>query len=594
MSSEAILVGLSLVVILSVAARLLGDWAKLPVIVPLLAIGVIAGDSVTGIIDPDELLGDALSPFVEIVVALILFEGALGLRFRQFPREVRPAVLRLVTLGVLITWIMGAVGAILFLDLSTEIAILIGAILIVSGPTVVLPLLAFVRPPGRVREILKWEGVIMDPIGALVAVVVFAAVSTEGGLTAFSLEEFALSVVVGVLSGLVFAVLLMPILASHRLSGRDKVAVTLMMVVATFIAADVVFQDAGLAAALVMGMVLANQTRVNVTYIDDFKETLIPILLGILFILLAANIDIGNVIDLGLPGLAFVAFLSFLVRPLAVLTTIGLPITWKERALMMTMSSRGIVAAATAPVFGLALVQQKVAGADQIVPVVFLVIAVTVLFSSILSPLVATRLGMVGKGEPSMVVIGSPNWAIALGRALKEVGTPLVFWTPDPDQAERITASGLDASSSPIDPSDPDSIPDLTGISLVVIATGNDSLDQLFAFDFSQALEPDQVYRVPGPEDSLTIVADPSRVIEVGVGMDEIERRVARGDEFVVLGDDVQMPDGAVPFMVIETTRALDRPEVFFYSDRPKSPWGRTRQIAALVSADSVPGAPTV
>ena len=587
MSSQSLLIGLSLVVILSILARLFGDWARLPVIVPLLAIGVIAGESVTGIVEPDKLLGDSLSPFVQIVVALILFEGALGLRISQFPKEIRPAVLRLVTLGVLITWSLGALGAVVFLDLSTTIAVLVGAILIVSGPTVVLPLLAFVRPPDRVRAILKWEGVVMDPIGALIAVVVFAAISTGGGLAAFSIGQLLLSAVVGVLSGIIFALLLMPILASHRLSGRDKVAMTLMMVVASFLAADIVFQDAGLAAALVMGIALANQSKVNVTYIDEFKETLIPILLGILFVLLAANIEISDVTGLGLPGLAFVAFLAFLVRPLAVLTTIGLAVTWRERLLMMTMSARGIVAAATAPVFGLALVEQGVEGADKIVPVVFLVIAGTVLFSSILSPFVAKRLDMIGESDPSMLVIGSPDWAIALGQTLQQEGTPVKFWTPDADQAKKIEQAGLDVSSDPIDPRDPGSGADLDGISLILIATGNDALNQLFALDLSHALEPDQVYRVPDSEGSLMVVANPSRLIKAAVGIDEIESRVATGEKFVIFDSDTEMPVGAVPLMVVETTKALDRPEVFFYCDRPKSPRRRTRQVAALVPVQS-------
>ena len=159
----------------------------------------------------------------------------------------------------------------------------------------------------------------------------------------------------------------MPILGTHRLSGRDKTAATLMMVVGAFLAADLLFEDAGLFAAVVMGVVLANQARVNITYINEFKETLIPILLGILFVLLAANTNMGDVIDLGLPGLALVAFLAFVVRPLVVLTTIGLPITWKERLFMMTMYPRGIVAAATAPVFGLALMQKKMEGAEEII-----------------------------------------------------------------------------------------------------------------------------------------------------------------------------------------------------------------------------------
>lgn len=156
MSTQALLIGLSLVVVLSVVARIFGGMVNIPVIVPLLAIGIIAGISVADVVEPNKLLGSALSPFVQIVVALILFEGALGLRFDQFPKEVRPAVLRLITLGVLVTWIMGAIGAIFILDLPTEIGVLVGAILIVSGPTVVLPLLDFVRPPFEVRATLKW------------------------------------------------------------------------------------------------------------------------------------------------------------------------------------------------------------------------------------------------------------------------------------------------------------------------------------------------------------------------------------------------------------------------------------------------------
>ena len=585
MSPDALLAGLCLVVILSVIARLFGDLAGIPVIVPLLVVGVVAGISVAGVIEPDKLIGDSLSPFVQIVVALILFDGALGLKFKKLPSDARPAVLRLITLGVLVTWGLGAVGGILILGLPTEIAILVGAILIVSGPTVVLPLLNFVRPPPQVRAILKWEGVIMDPIGALVAVAVFAALTTKGGSTILSLEQFVLSAVVGVVSGLVFTALLMPLLATHRFSGRDKVATTLAMVVATFLVADLIYQDAGLAAALVMGIALANQSRVNMTYITEFKETLIPILLGILFVLLAANIDIDQVFALGLPGLAFVAFLSFLVRPLAVLTTLGLPISWKERLVMMTISARGIVAAATAPIYGLALVDAKVAGADEIVPVVFLVIAGTVVISSVLSPFVTKRLGMLGASDPSMLVIGTPDWAISLGKALKKAGTEARFWTVKDDDAGKVEQAGLKVSTVPMDPRNPEQILGLNGVSLIAIASDSDPLNQLIGYDLSEVLEPDQVYRVPGGEDELRVVENASRLIETDPGFDEIERRVEAGDEFAVFDSEADLPDGAVPLLVIETTRALQRPELFFHCDRPETPRKRNRRVAALVPA---------
>ncbi len=179
--SNTLLIGLSLVVILSIFARLFGSWIKIPVIVPLLAIGVIAGESVTGLVKPNELLGDTLSPFAEVTVALILFGGALGLRFSQLDPESRPAVLRLITLGVLITWGLGTLGVIVLIGSPSPIAVLIGAVIIVSGPTVVLPLLSFIGARGRVSTILKWEGVMIDPIGAIIAVVVFGAVVAGDG-----------------------------------------------------------------------------------------------------------------------------------------------------------------------------------------------------------------------------------------------------------------------------------------------------------------------------------------------------------------------------------------------------------------------------
>ena len=587
MSTQALLIGLSLVVVLSVVARIFGGMVNIPVIVPLLAIGIIAGISVTDVVEPDKLLGDALSPFVQIVVALILFEGALGLRFDQFPREVRPAVLRLITLGVLVTWILGAVGAIFILDLPTGIAILVGAILIVSGPTVVLPLLDFVRPPFEVRATLKWEGVIMDPIGAIVAVVVFASLTAKDGLSAFSFEQFALSILVGVISGVVFAALLMPILGTHRLNGRDKVAATLMMVVASFLVADILFEDSGLAAALVMGIALANQRRVNMTYITEFKETLIPILLGILFVLLAANVEMGDVFDIGLPGIAFIAFLAFIVRPLAVLTTIGLPIGWKQRFYMMTFSARGIVAAATAPAFGLALTTKGVAGAEKIVPIVFLVIIGTVLISSALSPLAGKALGMAGKSDPSMLMVGAPAWTIALARALGKAGTDVRFWVVEKEPAEKVRQAGLGLNTDPIDPRDPDLIIGLNGVSLITIATPDDAANQLLAWNLSDVLEPDQIYRIPGPSSALKVVENAGRVIETEVGFDEIERRVEQGQEFEVFASGEPLPDGAVPLVVLETKRGLNRPELFFYCDRPESPRHRVRRVAALVPAGS-------
>lgn len=250
---------------------------------------------------------------------------------------------------------------------------------------------------------------------------------------------------------------------------------------------------------------------------------------------------------------------------------------------MMTMSARGIVAAATAPLFGLALVNAKVEGADEIVPVVFLVIAGTVLVSSVLSPFVAKRLGMLGESDPSMLVIGTPDWAISLGKALEAAGTPMRFWTVDRAEAKKAEQAGLTVSTKPIDPRNPDSLVGLSGVSLIAIATPSDALNQLLALDLSEGLQPDQIYHAREAKSSPTVVTNPSRVIDADISLEEIESRVEAGDEFVLFDSEDEIPEGAVPFVVVETTRTLDIPEVFFHCDRPKSPRKRKRQVAALV-----------
>ena len=250
---------------------------------------------------------------------------------------------------------------------------------------------------------------------------------------------------------------------------------------------------------------------------------------------------------------------------------------------MMTFSARGIVAAATAPLFGLALVNAKVEGADQIVPVVFLVIAGTVLISSVLSPFVAKRLGMLGESDPSMLVIGTPGWAISLGKTLEAAGTPMRFWTVNQTDAQKAKDAGLTVSTKPIDPRDPDALVGISGVSLIAIATSNDTLNELLAYDLSEEMEPDQIYRTKESGEAPTVVSNASRVIDAAIGIDEIEKRIDAGEEFVLFDSEDEIPEGAVPFVVVETTKTLDQPEVFFHCDRPKTPRRRRRKVAALV-----------
>ncbi|HEU4702699.1 MAG TPA: cation:proton antiporter, partial [Conexibacter sp.] len=417
------LLGLALVVVLAVGAQLLAARLTIPAILPLLLAGVLAGD-VTGLVEPQELLGDALGPSIQIAVGIILFEGALGLRREELGGGVRGAVTRLVSIGALLTWALMSLALILVLDLPRSVGILVGAILIVSGPTVVLPLLEFIRPVRSARALLKWEGILIDPVGAILAVVAFNALDFSGHGEALALQgDFVETMAAGLLCGTAGALLLMPLLRAGWLAERQKVAATLMAVVAAFAAADLLKDDAGLVATIVMGIVLANQRRVDIAQIVEFKETLGAILLGILFVLLAAQVQVSDVVDLGFEGVAVVLIAVLLVRPLVVLAaTARTGVPWRERAFAAGLAPRGIVAASTASVFGLELVQEGAPGAEQVVPVTFLLIGGTVILYAVAAPLLAARLRL-SHGEPAgVLLVGAPAWGRDLAHALVRAG----------------------------------------------------------------------------------------------------------------------------------------------------------------------------
>lgn len=545
------LLGLSSVVILSVLARLSATWMRVPPIVPLLIVGVAVGVSGLGLVKPTELLGPALSPAVQIAVAIILFEGALGLKREELGSGVRGAVLRLITIGVIITWFFATVSIALLLDVPHPIAILIGATVIVSGPTVVIPILDFIGPTEKVRNVLKWEGILIDPIGAIIAVVVFGSF-TNGQGGEFDIGELFASLGVGGAVGAAAAALMLPVLATKRLAGRDKVAATLMMVVAAFAVSDAIFADSGLVAAIVMGVVLANQHRARIDQVAEFKETLVPILVGILFVLLAANVEVSEVLDLGWKGLLVVGILIFVARPLAVLALAGLPFTSKEKIFFGSMAPRGIVAASTASAFGLELTDQGVPGAELIIPVTFMVIVGTVFYSALVSPWLAKILGLSGEHRPTLLLVGAPTWALTVGQGLLQAGADVKVWTESADEAKAATEHGLTCFGGPLDPEDKSPGSPMEDASAFAVVSDDDSLNQLLSFQLAELYHANQVYRRRSPSDRAPIVS--SEALELfhdGDHETDVQRRLSAGDPVSVVGPLAKVPDGAIPLAAV-------------------------------------------
>lgn len=384
---------LAAIVAAAAASQLIAVRLRMPGVVPLLVVGVLLGPFVLDVFDPDALLGDLLEPFVNLAVGVILFEGGIHLRREELSEGVGRVVGRLVSIGVLITWAFAAAGAALILGLSVQVSILVGAVLTLSGPTVVLPLLDFVRPSERVSTILKWEGILVDPVGAILAVLTFEVVAS--GTAHFHPGAFAATLGVGVACGLAGALILLPLLRGARLTPALRATSTLAVVLIVTAGASAIRSDAGLVGAIALGIGLAH---LDPRVLDDtraFAETLVALLIGVLFVILSALVDPAAVVDLGAAGLVFVGLLVLVARPLSVLlSTAGSRTTRAERAFMAWMMPRGIVAASTVTAFQLTLVKRGVPDADKLVPVTFLVIVATVALYGLTARPVSKALGV--------------------------------------------------------------------------------------------------------------------------------------------------------------------------------------------------------
>lgn len=322
--AENILLGLTFILVLGIAASWLAWRLRLPSILVLLVFGFIAGPA-TGFLNPDDIFGELLLPIVSLSVAVLLFEGGLNLSIAEL-RKTGSVVFKLITVGVLITWLLGAGVAYFVLNLDLELAALLGAILVVTGPTVILPLLRHLRPSGQVGSILKWEGIVIDPIGAMLVVLVFQAIIAGGGQEAASLIAISLAKTVffGGVIGISGAVIIAQMLKRYWMPDFLHSVVSLALVILAFTASNYLQEDSGFLTVTIMGIVLANQKGVNVKHIIEFKENLRVLIISGLFILLTARLQLEELAKIGAGSIALLAVLILLARPISVaLSTLG-------------------------------------------------------------------------------------------------------------------------------------------------------------------------------------------------------------------------------------------------------------------------------
>lgn len=416
---EHALIALAAIGIIGVACQWLSWWLKLPAILLLLVAGIVSGP-VTGFLHPDALFGDLLFPLVSLGVAIVLFEGGLSLKLHEV-RETAGVVRNLVTLGAAVTWLSLAAAAHLIAGLSWELAFLFGAVVTVTGPTVIVPLLRTMRPNANLANVLRWEGIIIDPLGALLAVLVFEfIVSGHEGPTLLTFGGMLAS---GVVLGVAGAWLLAAVLRHHLIPDYLVNVTTLSLVLGIFALANTVQPESGLLAVTVMGMVLANLEKVPLEGVVDFKESLSVMVISGLFIILAARVDLGRLLEVGGPALGVLAVALFVARPLAVgVSAIRSSMSLRERLVLAWVAPRGIVAAAVSALFALRLAELGYTGADLLVPLTFTVIIGTVVVQSATARPLARLLGVAEPEPKGVLIAGAHNVARAVAHALCEQG----------------------------------------------------------------------------------------------------------------------------------------------------------------------------
>ncbi|MEM7007865.1 MAG: cation:proton antiporter, partial [Thermodesulfobacteriota bacterium] len=497
--SEHLLVGLATIIVLGIGAQWLAWRVSLPAILLLLIFGFIAGPA-TGFIDPDQIFGDLLLPLVSVSVAIILFEGGLSLKFSEV-RQLTGVIRNIVTIGVLVSWVLTSVISYFIFGLGLEISVLLGAVLVVTGPTVIIPLLRHVRPSGRVGSITKWEGIIIDPIGAVLAVLVFEVI-ISGGLeqaTTHVVTSIFKTLFIGLLLGLAGAKLVIVILKRHWVPDFLQNPVSLMIVVFVFVVSNVFQIEAGLLSVTIMGIALANQRWVSIKHIIEFKENLRVLFISSLFIILAARLTVNEVnYVFNFKGLLFLALMIIVVRPLSIfISTFMSDLNIKEKLFLSWMAPRGIVAAAVSSVFALRLADAGYAQAERIIDITFLVITGTVAIYGLSAFQVANRLGLAKPNPEGILMVGAHSWARSIARILDENGFQISLVDSNWANVSAARQEGLKAYYENILIEDLSEDIQLDGVGKLIAITRNDEVNSLAALHFIEDFGRSQVYQLP-------------------------------------------------------------------------------------------------
>ena len=494
---NTILLSFASIGVLGICCQWLAWWTKLPAILFLLIVGILVGP-IFNIIDPEALFGPLLFPIVSLSVAVILFEGSLTLKFEDI-RGHGKTVSNLITIGALLTWLIIAYSTHYLIDFPFELAFLFGAIVIVTGPTVIIPMLRTVRPNAKISNVLRWEGIVIDPLGALLAVLVFNFIISDqqhDGLSLIAIT-FGSILFVGFVMGFISGWLLGVLLRKQLVPQYLRNVLTLISVCTVYVLSDTIEHESGLLAVTIMGITMANMKDMNIDDILDFKESLSLLLISGLFIILAARIEFHQFIQLGWPALGILAITMLIARPISVfISAIGSDLSFNEKLLISWIGPRGIVAAAVSALFALRLENAGFVEAQLIVPLTFLIIIGTVVIQSVSAKSLAKILDVREPPPSGLLIIGAGDIARAIGKELQTHGLKVILTDSTWENISLARMEGLETYyGNPIS-EHADRNLNLIGLGKVLAMSGRSNLDILACLRFKSEFEVKNIYEL--------------------------------------------------------------------------------------------------
>lgn len=494
---EDIVLKLAVIGAAGIAAQWFAWRLQLPAIVLLLAAGFVAGPA-TGFLDPATDFGDIYRPMVSIAVAIILFEGGLTLNFKEI-RETSTTVRRIIMYSGPMVWGMGALAAHHIGGLSWPTAIVLGAILVVTGPTVIMPLLRQAQLHQRPASLLRWEAIINDPIGALFAVVSFEIILVYIGL--HEAENIAMLVLAGfalaIGGGFVAARVIVWAFIRGHVPEYLKAPVLLASVIMVYALTNMVLEEAGLLTVTVMGVVMANSRIASLTDMRRFKETITTLLVSGVFIILTASLSMEDIRSLDWSAALFVAALLFVVRPIAVmLATIRSGATFQERILVSWIAPRGVVAVAVSGLFGTLLADAGVEDAGRMVAFTFAVVVTTIILHGFTLKPLAAFLNLKQQSKPGILIVGGSRWSTALAAKLKEAEVPVLLADQNWNHLAEARLANIPVYFGEVLSESAHHAIDPKRFSSLIATSDNDSYNALVCTDFGPELGRNHVFQI--------------------------------------------------------------------------------------------------